>query len=225
MIRWDRLTVLVVLTWSSAADLKAQVPGVVGGQVAYMDSGMVGGSSEQMYPFDNPAPWLHGQFQAIPAYGGHVSFRPYNFKHVGPQARMATMMGAPSTMPYSQQFWHRYEESARMERVSADPARNPLATRLTQVIDRRVLPASAQWSPQTRVSGGGHWPREVGVSTATMDRLASTPLEQPIASSARMREAEIQQLRRQIQNLQNQLRATQLEPQEGRGPLLRITAP
>ncbi len=225
MIRCDYLALLVAVICSSAADLKAQVPGVIGGQISYMDTGMVGGCSQQMYPFDNPAPWLHGQFQAIPAYGGHVSFRPYNYKHVGPQARMAAMMGAPLTMPYSQQFWHRYDASARMERVSADPARNPLATRLTQVTDRRIVPASAHWVPQTRVPGASLWPREATIATATVDGLASTPLEQPAASSAIMRDAEIQKLQRQIHSLQTRLREAQRIPQDARGPMLRITAP
>ncbi|MEO1997412.1 MAG: hypothetical protein ABGZ17_19315, partial [Planctomycetaceae bacterium] len=194
MIRCGDVALFSIAIFGLSSVLEAQVPGVMGGEFTYMNGGMPGGCSDQLYPFDNPAPWLHGQFQAIPAYGGHVSFRPYNYKHIGPQSRMAAMMGAPATMPYSQQFWHRYAESARMERVSADPGRSPLSTRLTQVVDRRVLHAAARLQPQSPRQSAAVWPHKLAISHQNTPRFASTPLEQRGALSVLSREAEIQGL-------------------------------
>lgn len=77
---------------------------------------VIGGGfvGEPMLPYDGPEPWMHGHFQRIPAYGGFHSFRPYNYRHVLAQSQAAGGAGLTPTMPYSQQFWHRYEERARM---------------------------------------------------------------------------------------------------------------
>jgi hypothetical protein len=219
------MTLFSIAVCGLSSVLEAQVPGVMGGEFAYMDGGMASGGSCQLYPFDNPAPWLHGQFQVIPAYGGHVSFRPYNYKHIGPQARMAATMGAPSTMPYSQQFWHRYAESARMERVSADPGRTPLSARLTQVVDRSVLHAAARLQSQSPRQRGVVWPHELAVPSQNTRGFVSTPLEQRGSRAVLSREAEIQGLQRQIQALQNQLREATGQPQGAQRPLLRLPTP
>lgn len=56
---------------------------------------------EGRYPYDAPAPWLHGYFQETPAYGGFHVFRPYNYKHVFVQSQIAAEWGASPTAPYS----------------------------------------------------------------------------------------------------------------------------
>jgi len=84
---------------------------------AYVTGGhpAVVGFAEQLYPFDAPEPWLHGYHQEIPAYGGFNNFRPYNYKHVLSQSQAAGGWGMPPTMPYSQQYWHRYHQQAAMK--------------------------------------------------------------------------------------------------------------
>ena len=72
------------------------------------------GSSEQRSPFDSQRNWVHGYFQELPAYGGHPVFRPYNYKHVLSQSQAAAGWGERPTMPYSQQFWHKYHDQATM---------------------------------------------------------------------------------------------------------------
>ncbi|MEX0715605.1 MAG: hypothetical protein WD066_03420 [Planctomycetaceae bacterium] len=82
-------------------------PGPVGG--------FGGGYAEELYPFDAPHAWQHGYFQEIPAYGGYHAFRPYNYKHVLSQSQAAGGWGMSPTMPYSQQYWHRYQDQAAMK--------------------------------------------------------------------------------------------------------------
>ncbi len=70
-----------------------------------------GGSAGQMFPYDQQDPWLHGQHQRVPSYGGYRSFRPYNYRHVAPQAQIASNWGASHGMTYSHQFFNRYRTS------------------------------------------------------------------------------------------------------------------
>jgi hypothetical protein len=81
------------------------------------------GFGGELYPFDTHYPWVHGYFQEIPAYGGYVSFRPYNYKHVLSQSQAAGGWGLSPVMPYSQQFWHRYHQRAtlRMDHTQSQP--------------------------------------------------------------------------------------------------------
>ena len=76
------------------------------------------GSSEQRYPFDTQQNWVHGYFQDLPAYGGHHTFRPYNYKDVLSQSQTAAGWGERPAMPYSQQFWHKYQDQATMLKTS-----------------------------------------------------------------------------------------------------------
>jgi len=69
---------------------------------------------QQLYPYDAQYPWLHGYFYRIPAYGGFGAFRPYNYKQVLSQSQAAGGWGMSPQMPYSQQFWHRYQAPASM---------------------------------------------------------------------------------------------------------------
>ena len=69
---------------------------------------------EPLQRYDARYPWLHGYIQEIPAYEGYGAFRPYNYKHIFSQSQAAGGWGMPANLPYSQQFWHRYRQRARM---------------------------------------------------------------------------------------------------------------
>ncbi|MEO2013836.1 MAG: hypothetical protein ABGZ53_05640 [Fuerstiella sp.] len=73
--------------------------------------GGYGSGGTQLYPFDQQDPWLHGQHQRVPSYGGFSSFRPYNYRHVASQSQIAERLGVSAGMIYSQQFWNRYREA------------------------------------------------------------------------------------------------------------------
>jgi len=70
------------------------------------------GSSEPLFSYDDLERWKHGYLQIMPYYGGYHSFRPYNYKQVISQSQTAAGWGLSPTMPYSQQFWHHYEQQA-----------------------------------------------------------------------------------------------------------------
>ncbi len=89
---------------------------VQGGVTSAPYVGAVGGMyGDDLYPYDAHYPWFHGYFQEMPAYGGYKSFRPYNYKHIMSQSKTAAGWGLSPQMPYSQQFWHRYQYRASME--------------------------------------------------------------------------------------------------------------
>lgn len=107
------------------------------------------GQFEQRYPFDSQQNWVHGYFQDIPAYGGHVFFRPYNYKDVMSQSQTSAGWGMSPTMPYSQQFWHRYHDQATMLKLSrSNPGQVP------------AMPAMAPGyaAPQPNVLPAGYVP-------------------------------------------------------------------
>jgi hypothetical protein len=99
------------------------------------------GSSEQRYPFDTQQNWVHGYFQDIPAYGGHHTYRPYNYKDVLSQSQTAAGWGERPTMPYSKQFWHKYQDQATMLKTSQ------AAPIWTPQIGSRFAPDQVGWSP------------------------------------------------------------------------------
>ncbi|HUQ72110.1 MAG TPA: hypothetical protein VM165_21465 [Planctomycetaceae bacterium] len=106
------------------------------------------GQYEQRHPFDTQHNWVHGYHQEIPAYGGHAFFRPYNYKDVLSQSQTAAGWGMSPTMPYSQQFWHRYHDQATMLKLSrTTPGAAPVAVpgMMPQTPSHQVLPAGA-WS-------------------------------------------------------------------------------
>jgi hypothetical protein len=84
------------------------------------------GQYEQRYPFDTQQNCVHGYHQEIPAYGGYPVFRPYNYKDVLSQSQTAAGWGMSPTMPYSQQFWHRYHDQATMLKLSQQPPMQPM---------------------------------------------------------------------------------------------------
>lgn len=100
------------------------------------------GQYEQRYPFDTQQNWVHGYFQEIPAYGGHPFFRPYNYKDVLAQSQTAAGWGMSPTMPYSQQFWHRYHDQATMLKLSRTSGPSPLGSPPSS----GIIPAGG-WGP------------------------------------------------------------------------------
>jgi hypothetical protein len=104
---------LLVTVTASAQDVG--MPGV-------MYSGSIAaGEGGQLYPYDRQDPWLHGQYQRVPAYGGFARFRPYNYRHVFAQSQISTnVWGSPHGMPYSQQFWNRYRQDYLNGKLHSD---------------------------------------------------------------------------------------------------------
>lgn len=73
-----------------------------------------GSNRDTLLPYDSQEAWMHGYFQEMGAYGGTQYFRPYNYKHVFSQVDLAYRWGQPQGMPYSQQWWHRYQSRAAL---------------------------------------------------------------------------------------------------------------
>ncbi len=79
------------------------------------------GNNEPLFRYDDQERWKHGHLQNMPYYGGFYYFRPYNYHQVFAQAQTAAGWGMPATMPYSQQFWHRYENMVDLSRGDHSP--------------------------------------------------------------------------------------------------------
>jgi hypothetical protein len=135
----------------------AEAPGYPALGNAFGPSG-VEGQFEQRYPFDSHQNWVHGYHQEIPAYGGHVFFRPYNYKDVLSQSQTSAGWGQPPTMPYSQQFWHKYQDQATMLKMSHSQPLMPMAPHgqmqpaMTgyyhggQPVQQEIAPVGAYWN-------------------------------------------------------------------------------
>lgn len=105
MRRIQIIAATLLLAACSAAHAQVGMPGV-----SYAGT-IAAGTGGQLYPYDRQDPWLHGQYQRVPAYGGFNSFRPYNYRHVFSQTQVSSQWGSAHGMPYSQQFWNRYKGS------------------------------------------------------------------------------------------------------------------
>jgi hypothetical protein len=92
----------------------------VGYESAFSGPGSIG-SGEPLFRYDDQERWKHGYIQNMPYYEGYHSFRPYNYHHVFSQAQTSAGWGMPATMPYSQQFWHRYENMVDLSRGDHTP--------------------------------------------------------------------------------------------------------
>jgi len=86
----------------------------------YIGAGSVG-SQEPLFPYDDQDPWKHGYLQTIPFYGGHHFGRPYNYHHVFAQTQTSVGWGMPHGMPYSQQWWTRFEPMGDPGRAMTEP--------------------------------------------------------------------------------------------------------
>lgn len=117
-----RFAVAAIAVVALTSTASAQVQIIPGESSAGMSNGLPIGEpeatggvyGEQQLRYDSPHPWMHGYWQEMPAYGGYGAFRPYNYKHVLAQSQAAGGWGMSPTMPYSQQFWHRYRQRASM---------------------------------------------------------------------------------------------------------------
>jgi hypothetical protein len=114
-------------------------------------NGGFGNGGAQLYPFDQQAPWLHGQYQRVPAYGGYSSFRPYNYRHVAPQAQIAANFGGRGGMAYSQQFWNRYREGYLNENLRSQTNEDGAPAQLENVPSRqKPIRYSTEGGPQAQ---------------------------------------------------------------------------
>lgn len=165
--------------WTLAVSLSLQAgypapyepPGAPVPAAAYSE--FVGGSLEQRYPYDTQQAWVHGYFQEIPAYGGYYHFRPYNYKHVLSQSQTAAGWGMPPTMPYSQQFWHRYDDRAKMVKLS-EIELSPYAPYVPTIPSQQpYAPAygtpmygapSPSYNPPPAYQPQQHWPTQPGMT-------------------------------------------------------------
>lgn len=110
----NRALLSIAMTAVVVSSLPAQeyFPGdqgyVTTGPEAYTGGASVG-ANEPLYYYDDQEPWKHGYLQIMPYYGGNHTFRPYNYHHVFNQSQTAAGWGMNPVLPYSQQFWARYE--------------------------------------------------------------------------------------------------------------------
>lgn len=145
------LTVALSLALQVGTPSPSETPNAPPLRDAYNQYGFEG-QYEQRHAFDTQQNWVHGYFQEIPAYGGHVFYRPYNYKDVLSQSQTAAGWGMSPTMPYSQQFWHRYHDQATMLKMSRSNSRLPAgATPATQPFSTAqpmILPAGGIIAPQ-----------------------------------------------------------------------------
>lgn len=150
---WTAAAAALLGSGPFAAGAMAQVPYQTGAGYsasAYggvTSSGVNGAYGDQVYPFEQQDPWLHGYFQEIPAYGGYYYYRPYNYKHVLSQSQTAAGFGMSPVMPYSQQFWHRYQNRANFAPFVNEPGGVP------------PMPAG----PMSMPAGPGMMPSDPGI--------------------------------------------------------------
>ncbi len=78
------------------------------------------GAQETLFRYDDQEPWKHGWKKQMNYHEGFHSFRPYNYHHVFGQTQTAAAYG--QSMPYSQQWWHRYYSvSAQYNHLQGQP--------------------------------------------------------------------------------------------------------
>ena len=136
--------------------------GYGGGPNGYVGGASIG-STEPLYPYDDQEKWKHGWIQEMPYYHGYHSFRPYNYHHVFGQSQTAAAAGMPSTMPYSQQWWHRYAQQANLNRSNQFPQnvvppdsyyRNTTSQAENERIQRQLAEIQSQLNAQKRLNAG-----------------------------------------------------------------------
>ncbi len=140
----------VGMTSQSLAVAQIGVPGV------NYSTSIAAGEGGQLYPYDQQDPWIHGQYQRVPAYGGFASFRPYNYRHVFSQTQIATNWGDSHGMPYSQQFWNKYRGSYLQGNLhsQAEPAfGSPVASSQGSMIYKTAYSVPAQPRPIHQTAG------------------------------------------------------------------------
>lgn len=115
---------MVRFVWTAL--VLAVIAGRAGGQEMmfsgqeFMGAGSVG-SNEPLFPYDDQDPWKHGYLHIVPFYGGYHSGRPYNYHHVFAQTQTSVGWGMPHGMPYSQQWWTKFEPMGDPGRAQTEP--------------------------------------------------------------------------------------------------------
>lgn len=119
---WIVLSLGVIVAPASAQDTSylPQSTQDVGYATPFEGVGSVG-NNEQLFRYDDQERWKHGYIRNMPYYEGYGAFRPYNYHHVFSQAQTAAGWGMPANMPYSQQFWHRYQNMTDLSRGDHSP--------------------------------------------------------------------------------------------------------
>jgi hypothetical protein len=117
MIRplWTAALCLTLTATASAQEFYGDV-----GSQGYLGGGSVG-SQEPLFPYDDQETWKHGYLQYVPFYGGYHSGRPYNYHHVFAQTQTSVGWGMPHGLPYSQQWWHRFDSMGDPGRAITEP--------------------------------------------------------------------------------------------------------
>ena len=114
----------------------------------YYSGGSVGAPG-QLFPYDQQDPWLHGQHQRVPSYGGYRSFRPYNYRHVAPQAQIASSWGGSQGMTYSQQFFNKYRGAYLEGNLHAgNTMPRAVPTPMQSAVNQTSQPMRTQWATQ-----------------------------------------------------------------------------
>jgi len=149
-MRRSILAVAVCSLIATSVSVSAQdvsMPGMMySGTIAGCDGG-------QLYPFDRQDPWLHGQIQRLPAYGGYSAFRPYNYRHVLSQTQIATnVWGATHGQPYSQQFWNRYRTDYLNGKVHSQPSVQPTIPSAANPVSHQPQPSFDRSAPSETLS-------------------------------------------------------------------------
>jgi len=175
----------------------------VGGPV-----GLGSGGYDQLYPFDDARPWVHGYFQEIPSYGGYSKFRPYNYRHVLSQSQTAAGWGMSPTAGYSQEVFRRYPPlnptttSNRRTAPSNDEAtyRAEMARLRAQ---RDFTRTQSPSEPQTQRS-------EVPAQTASSQVLRAPTVSTAVHTQSRSPKvdelhAKLRQQQRELQQLQDEI--------------------
>lgn len=161
---------------------------VTGGTYARtsMPAEWTAGYGEQLYRYDYQAPWHHYYFQEMPAYGGFNAFRPYNYKHLLAQSQAAGGWGLSPQMPYSQQYWHRYQQRALMQKMASTgvPTYTPALAQQPPTYAPNNVGNTYQPQPQLgQPQFGGAQVNPAQINPATFQRLPQPngqyPVQQP----------------------------------------------
>lgn len=120
----------------------------------------VGSSNEQLYPYDDQEKWKHGYLKEMPYYHGFHSFRPYNYHHVYSQSQTAAGWGMNPTSPYSQQFWHKYQNMASpgspmMSQADRQMFEQQMVYQQLQMQAQQQFQVQNQYNGTTHINGFG----------------------------------------------------------------------
>ena len=171
--------------------------GLATGGCEGFDSSGYGLSGDQLYPYDQPDPWLHGYFQEIPAYGGYAHFRAYNYKHVFAQSQVGAAWGMPSREPYSHDYFNRLRQPATVS-LRNSPRYSNLGDRSS------VLDARGQFdnTPVTVLDS-----RSLGPIMTPPGTGSALPAGREVDPAAFVRPARFEDLQEQVRQQNQQLQA------------------